>query len=160
MRLHITEQHSSIGNKANHSLDYVSKTAAGRSGENNFPPFLVVLHLVCCVMFRWGLPPSLFQETWRNQRESSRELVYVQGPRKQDLWGDFQGAMFVESGKEETKEWSRLPCRPKEHSWLVDKKSFLKGQEQSILMCSRLIKHGRRPAWMKKELLTELRHKN
>lgn len=38
--LDISLQHSSIGNKVNHILHYISKTAAGRSGESISPPLL------------------------------------------------------------------------------------------------------------------------
>lgn len=42
---------------------------------------------------------------------------------------------------------------------MIFKDSFLKSQEQSMLMCRELRKYGRRAALMSKELLTELRHK-
>lgn len=53
----------------------------------------------------------------------------------------------------------RLSCRPKEPSWLFFKDGFLKGQEQSSPMCRELCENDRRPAWMNRDLLSELRHK-
>lgn len=65
-------------------------------------------------MFGGVLPPPFLLQMWKKQSGSSMKLVYVQGARKQDLQGEFQGAKFVESAKEETKEQLRLFPRPKE----------------------------------------------
>lgn len=85
-----------------------------------------------------------------------QEASVCSGFRKQDLGVEFQGAIFVESGKEDTKELLRLSYRPKEPSWLIFNDSFLKSQEQSMLMCKELSKHGRKRAWINKKLLIKL----
>lgn len=41
---------------------------------------------------------------------------------------------------------------------MIFKGGFLKGQEESTLMCRELSENGSRPAWMNRDLLSELRH--
>lgn len=55
----------------------------------------------------------------------------------------------------------RLPWRVKgmQDSWLIFKDNLLKAQNQSVAMFRKSSNHGRKPAWVSKELLIELKHK-
>ncbi|KAM7160392.1 uncharacterized protein RBU57_010555 [Macrochelys suwanniensis] len=46
-----------------------------------------------------------------------------------------------------------------EESWLYFKESLLRLQEQTIPMCRKKSKYGRRPAWLNSEILADLKHK-
>ncbi|KAG6928006.1 hypothetical protein G0U57_008907, partial [Chelydra serpentina] len=46
-----------------------------------------------------------------------------------------------------------------EESWLYFKESLLRLQEQTIPMCRKKSKYGRRPAWLNSEILAHLKHK-
>lgn len=44
-----------------------------------------------------------------------------------------------------------------QESWLIFKDSLLGAEERSFPACRKTNKHGRRPAWVNRELLSELR---
>ncbi|KAG6931740.1 hypothetical protein G0U57_001044 [Chelydra serpentina] len=46
-----------------------------------------------------------------------------------------------------------------EESWLYFKETLLRLQEQTIPMCRKKSKYGRRPAWLNSEILARLKHK-
>ncbi|CAM5133163.1 unnamed protein product, partial [Natator depressus] len=46
-----------------------------------------------------------------------------------------------------------------QESWLYFKESLLRLQEQTIPMCRKNSKYGRRPAWLNNEILADLKHK-
>jgi len=56
--------------------------------------------------------------------------------------------------------WVRaLECKGVQESWLLFKHYFLRAQDQCIPVSKKSSKGGRRPTWMSKELLAELRWK-
>jgi len=74
---------------------------------------------------------------------------------------DFRKAGFSLLGDLLGRLSERLLWRVREtqDSWLIFRDNLLKAQNLSIVMFRKSSKRGRRPAWISKELLTELKHK-